>query len=276
MNTMKILVIDRDRTTIDTFETLSKDHENIQLTVETTKTAAMERLKSEDYDAVFIDPAPQNDELRPFIIGIRRVCKTFIPVIVMSHKFSENDARSHGAGDFLPKPIDNDIFVKKLENIKNFTTFNSQLHDDTNHYPSAEGVISKSAFNQIFISCLDRSDRYGDKTFLMFTRIENIDDIQNTHGVEAASQLCDKLKYYTMKTRRLSDIAGRTAHNEICLMLMRPRNDDEPLLAAQRLAETIKGCHNLITLDNIDIAPQISVSLMAIPSGEIQFHQNFE
>jgi len=271
---MKILVIDRDRTSLETVESLCSENDNIDLTVETTKNAAMERLKNERFDAIFIDPAPQNDELRPFIIGMRRMCEAYTPIIVTSHKLDEADAKKAGAADILPKPIDRDVFCQLITNIQSFSLFYKKLNDETDHFPSADGVISKPAFNQIFISCLDRADRYGDKTFLMFTRIENIDDIRQKHGPEIANDLCDKLKYYTTKTRRLSDIAGRTGANEICLMLLRPNNDEEPMLAVERLSESIKGCHNLIAVD--DVSATVSVSLMAIPSGEILFKKDHQ
>jgi len=266
---MKILIIDRDRTNVETIEKSVEDIENIDITIEPTKSNIVNLVKNDHYDLVLIDPAPQNNELRAIIIQIKRNVSIFTPIILMARQ----DIKKSGAIDYLPKPFEPSALIKKIENVRNFSEFNKRLNDNTDDYRSADGLISKSAFNQIFLCALDRHDRYDERTFLMFTRIENLDDIIAQHGDEVANELCEQLKTYTMKTRRLSDIAARTAKNEMCLMLIRPQSDDEPSLAVSRLVESIEGCYNLISANNVQ--PNISVSMMAIPSGEMLHHQTY-
>lgn len=266
---MKILIIDRDRTNVEAIEKALEGLDNIELDIEPSKTNIIDRVKNNHYDCIFIDPAPQNNELRAIIIQIKRHVQIFTPIILMSRQ----EIKKSGAIDYLPKPFDPAALIEKIKNVRHFSAFNMRLNDESDDYRSAGGVISKSAFNQIFLSALDRHDRYDEKTFLMFARIDNIDEIINNHGHDVANALCDQLKHYTMKTRRLSDIAARTAKNEICLMLIRPQSDDEPSMAINRLAESIEGCYNLIVENNVQ--PHISVSMMAVPSGEILHHQTY-
>jgi hypothetical protein len=76
-----------------------------------------------------------------------------------------------------------------------------------------------------------------------------------------------------MRIRRLSDIAGRTADEEICLMLTRPANADEPKMAIKRFAESIAEYVELIGVG--DAKPVVTVTMMAVPSGEITFEKDF-
>lgn len=269
---MKIMIIDRDRDAVEQIEKICGDIPQIDLTIEPIKNNALENLRQNRFDAVFIDPAPQND-LRPFVIGARRGIGHYNPIIVLSHQLDQENARKQGANDVLPKPFDVADFKKRLENMRNLNQLVEHLADESIDFPSKDGVISKSAFYQIFISCLDRADRYGEETYLTFARVANIDDIRAQHGDAVAEEVCDNLKKYTMRIRRLSDIAGRTAKEEICLMLSRPANAEEPKMAINRFAESMAEYAELIAVG--DTKPVIHVSMMAIPTGEITFEKDF-
>jgi len=271
---MKIMVIDRDRDSVEKIENLCRDMGGIELVIEPIKNNALELLRTDAFDAVLFDPAPQNNELRGFVIGVRRGNPQYLPIIIMSHQLSLDEVMSMGANDYIAKPLDIDVTKSKIENVKKIISLNKKLSDEQEDFPSRDGLISKSAFNQIFISSLDRADRYGEKTYLTFVGIKNIDDIRRDHGDTIADEICENLKTYTMRIRRLSDIAGRTAKSEICLMLMRPANDEEPKMAINRFVEAMAEYAELIKMPNVETV--ISVSMMAIPSGEITFYQEFK
>lgn len=271
---MKIMLIDRDRDIVEDLERICRDIGDIDLTIEPIKNNAIDAIRAEKFDAIFFDPAPKNEEMRALLIGIRRGNPNYTPVIVASHQLSLAESRAAGANDYIQKPFDESGFKKKLENLKNLGDFNVQLQDESVDFPSRDGVISKSAFNQIFISCLDRADRYGEETYLTFATISNIDEIRAQHGDDVADEICDNLKKYTMRIRRLSDIAGHTAVNQICLMLVRPANADEPKMAISRFAESMVEYAELISPSDVNAI--INVSMMALPSGETTFSKDFE
>jgi GGDEF domain-containing protein len=153
--------------------------------------------------------------------------------------------------------------------MKNLTDLMTRLQDEHNDFISRDGVISKTAFYQIFMSCIDRADRYGEETFLLFVRIDNIHDITQFYGDQTAEDICEKVKKYTVKIRRLSDIIGRTAPNELCLMISRPMNRNEPVMAVNRFTDSIMEYADLFISG--DARGKISVHMMAIPSGRILF-----
>lgn len=268
------MLIDRDRDVVEQVETICREIGGIDLTIEPIKNNAIDAIKAEKYDAVFFDPAPKNEEMRGLLIGSRRGNPHYTPVIIMSHQLSLDEARAVGANDYIQKPFDAEAFKSKLGNLKKLGEFNRQLMDESIDFPSKDGVISKSAFNQIFISCLDRADRYGEATYLSFATVKNIDSIRAEHGDDVANEICENLKKYTMRIRRLSDIAGRTAENQICLMLTRPANADEPKMAITRFAESMAEYAELIS--TTDAKAVINVEMMAIPSGQITYSKDFE
>lgn len=268
------MLIDRDRDVVEEVERICREIGGIDLTIEPIKNNAIDTVRAEKYDAIFFDPAPKNEEMRALLIGVRRGNPNYTPVIIASSQLSLEEARAAGANDYIQKPFDEAGFRKKLENLKNLGDFNVQLQDESVDFPSKDGVISKSAFNQIFISCLDRADRYGEETYLTFATVKNIDEIREGHGDEAADEICKNLKKYTMRIRRLSDIAGRTDTNQLCLMLTRPANADEPRMAITRFADSMAEYAELISTSTAKAV--INVSMMAVPSGEMTYSKDFE
>lgn len=269
---MKIMVIDRDRDAVEEIEKICADIDGLELVLEPIKNNAVEMARNEKFNAIYVDPAPQN-ELRPLVIGARRGIAHYNPIVVLSHQMDKDTVKGMGGNDLIEKPIKVATFKKSLENMRNLNDLVVALADESIDFPSKEGVISKSAFYQIFISCLDRADRYGEETYLTFATLSNIDKIRAEYGDDVADEMCENLKKYVMRIRRLSDIAGRTALNEICLMLTRPANAEEPKMAIKRFAESIAEYVELIAVG--DAKPVVRVTMMALPSGEMTFDKDF-
>lgn len=265
----KIMVVDRDRDTLEQIESVMDSIGLSQIVFEPVKSKAIERIRDEKFNAVFFDPAPSTEELRAFVIGVRRDNKNYVPITVMSRQVQDHEAFACGANDFLPKPIDIEGFKSKVKNMKNLTDLITRLKDEHKDFVSRDGAISKSAFYQIFVSCLDRADRYGEETFLIFVRIDNIHDLEALYGLTTTEEICDKLKKYAVKIRRLSDVVGRTAMNELCLLIVRPMNQSEPLMAVNRFADSMMEYADMVSSG--DAKAQISVHLMAVPSGKVLF-----
>lgn len=269
MSIAKVMIVDRDRETTDLIEAVMDNLGLVEIDFEPVRNRAIERIQEGRYNAVFFDPSPNTEELRAFIIGARRNNNNYVPITVMSRQVDDSEAFACGANDHLPKPLSVEDFKSKIRNMKNMTDLIERFKDDHKDSVSRDGVISKTAFYQIFISCLDRADRYGEETYLIFVRIDNIHDLQSIYGESVVEDICDKMKKYTVKIRRLSDIVGRTSTNELCLMIVRPMNQNEPLMAVQRFADSIADYAPMISAG--DAKAQLSVHLMAIPSGRVVF-----
>ncbi|HEY8964758.1 MAG TPA: DNA-binding response regulator, partial [Alphaproteobacteria bacterium] len=115
--------------------------------------------------------------------------------------------------------------------------------------------------------CLDRADRYGEGSFLIFVNVDNLAEIAEKDGAEAAAKVADNLRRTISRTRRLSDIAGHIEQGRFSLLLLRVMKEDEPFLAANRFAEALKENHDLISTSETKAI--LKVWLLGIPSGEI-------
>lgn len=262
---MKILVIDRDHLSN---QLLRPRLEALGHRVyeEPVKNVALERLEKEEFDAVFLDPAPLNNA-RPVVLGIRRAVKNYPYVVLISHDMPMEEALRSGANDIMTKPLGGNDLESVIGNAERLTALIRRISDESEDFPSAGGVIAKSAFNQLFMSCIDRADRYAERSFMVFIGIRNYKNIVETDGPYAADFARAKLSQYLVRLRRQSDIIAQTGKSEYCLLLQRPQYETEPMEAANRFADALQKIEGLC--DGGSNHVEIVVSLTDVPVGAL-------
>ena len=260
---MNILIIDRDTLSIQLVKS-KLEVMGHKITEEPVKNNALDRLEKEEYDIIFFDPAPLNNA-RPIVLGIRRSVSNYPYVILMSQDMNQEEAIRSGANEIISKPLDAGKIDGIIENADRMTSLIKRIGDEGEDFPSAGGVIAKSAFNQLFLSAIDRADRYGERSFLVFIGIKNYNEILSMDGPQAAAYSAAKLSQYLVRLRRQSDIIAQTGKSEYCLMLQRPQYDTEPMEAANRFAEALG---QLEDITNSEIAQvEVHVTLLEVPVG---------
>lgn len=262
---MKILVIDRD--TLST-QLVKSRLESMGHTVveEPVKNNAIARLEREDFDAVFFDPAPLNNA-RPVVLSVRRSVRNYPYVVLMSQDMDRAEALKSGANDIMIKPLDGADLERMVKNAQRLTALIKRIGDEAEDFPSAGGVISKSAFNQLFLSCIDRADRYGERSYLVFIEIRNYLELLNVDGKYAAEFAVAKLSQYLVRLRRQSDIIAQTGKGEFCLMLQRPLYETEPMEAANRFAEALNKFADIVPSETSSV--DLAVTLVDLPVGAL-------
>ncbi|MCU1418789.1 MAG: hypothetical protein JWP32_2963 [Schumannella sp.] len=260
---MKILVIDRDTVTTQLISNRLQAFGHT-VVVEAVKNNAIERLGIEKFDAIFIDPSPLTNA-RPVILGIRRSVREYPYIVLMSQSIDREEALRAGANDVLLKPLDSSALEKMVDSAERLTKLIRRIGDESEDFPSAGGVIAKSAFNQLFLSCLDRADRYGERSYQVFIGCANYNEVFQMDGPYAANALAAKLSQTLVRLRRQSDIIAQTGKAEFCLMLQRPQYETEPMEAAHRFAEALSKNDELAIAGGSKV--KLYVTLVDLPVG---------
>ncbi len=264
---MKILIIDRD----EMFSNLlagkirAAGHEVI---VKSIKNDAIEALETSDIDAIYFDPSPLNDP-KALLLQIRRMVRNYPYTIIMAPEMTTELANQSGCNDGLAKPLDPQALTISLENAERMTTLIRSIGDESTDFPSGGGVISKSAFNQLFLSAVDRVSRYSELAHVLFISIENYEDIKLDDGKYAADYAVSKLAQNLVRLRRQSDVLGQTAINEYAILLQRPLSSTESPDAAKRFASNLEDQHDITSNGITDLL--IKVNLVHLPNGNLDF-----
>ncbi len=260
---MKVLVVDRDVIAGQLIKARLEPlgHKVLQ---EAVKNNAVDRLAADEFDMIYLDPTPLTSP-RPVILNIRRTVSNYPYIFLLSETASRQEALKLGCNDVMNKPLDISTLDEKVGNAERLTKLIKRIGDDSEDFPSAGGVIAKSAYNQLFLSAVDRADRYGERTFMLFISLSNYKEIRDHDGAYAADYAVAKLSQYLVLLRRQSDIIGQTAKFEYALMLQRPVYDTEPVEAANRFAESLGGCEDIVSFGSAPV--EITVTLMDVPVG---------
>ncbi len=265
---MKILIIDRDRLVSQMITSRLTGHDDIVVEEEMVKNDALEKLEKEHYDIVMVDPTPLKDA-QALVMNIRRVARHYPYIIIMGEDLSLADVNKVGANNFLNKPLDNTQVKTKIEQAKTIQEFTSRLADKSNDFPSAGGVIAKSAFNELFLSAIDRGWRYSESAHILSVKIGNYEEILKMDGDYHANYSVSKLAQHLVRLRRQSDVIGQTHDNEYSLLLQRTDKANEAVEAAKRFAASLEDINDFITVDGNAI--RIHITLMELPTGDYGF-----
>lgn len=266
---MKILIIERDAmfSNLLASKMRAAGHEVFESSI---KNDGIEQIGTNKIDAVYFDPSPLTDP-KPILLQIRRMVHTY-PYLVMIG--SENDrllSIQAGCNDGLAKPLDPEALTVSLENAERMSALINRLGDESYDFPSSGGVISKSAFNQLFISSMDRVSRYNENSHALFIGIPNYDDVKLYDGKYAADYAASKLAQTLVRLRRQSDILAQTGVNEFAILLQRPQVETESLDAAKRFAVSLEDQMDITSNGATDLI--IDLSLVQIPTGALAFHR---
>ncbi len=258
---MNILIVDRDDVARELVKARLEEMGHI-VWQEASKANIDEMLTKEDFDAIFIDPSPLNNP-RQLVLNIRRKVRKRSPYLVfMSDNATYEDALKAGMNDLLMKPVDMAALENKVENAIRLNDLIERIGDSKEDFPSSGGVIAKSAFNQLFLSAIDRADRYGERSFVLFISVSNYNELLAMDGPYVAETAAATMAQHLVRLRRQSDIIAQTGKAEYALMLQRPIYETEPMDAANRFAESLSEINDLG--DNVEL----NVYLVDIPVGK--------
>ena len=233
---------------------------------EPNKDKAVQRALAERTQVFLFDPSPVN-MARNDILGLRRNLPNYPYIFSFSNELSVKEAIQSGANDVFSKPIDLESIEQKFQNADYLIKLVNRIGDDSEDFPSAGGVIAKSAFNQLFLSALERADRYAERTYILFISVSNYKEILEMDGAYAADYAVAKLSQYLVRLRRQSDIIGQTAKYEYALLLQRPQFESEPVQAADRFAQSLAQCEDIVSSGATPV--EITVALAELPLGNI-------
>ena len=261
---MKILIVDRDQLASQMISSRLTG-EGITVVEEAVKSDAMEKLAVEAFDIVMVDPSPMK-EAKAMIMNIRRASRRYPYIIVMGEGLDLGAITNMGANNFLVKPLNPEQLSGLVDSAENLRNYSSLLSDLSEDFPSAGGVIAKSAFNQLFLSAMDRGWRYAEESYVLSVSIDNYQEIKELDGDQHATYGVSKLANHLVKLRRQSDVIGQVRVNEYSLLLQRTANKTEAEDAAKRFAATLDEIDDFIPTEGNSL--KIKISLMALPTGQ--------
>lgn len=263
---MDILVIDRESLTnqLISSKLTAKGH---TVTVEPNKNVAFEQIKTHPFDCIMVDPYPLS-EARPVVVGVWKNLRTPIKpyLLLLSKTATQEEAILAGTNDVLSKPFSTQDIEIKIDNAQRLMDICRHLAREDNVHSSG-GMIGKAAFNQLFLSAVDRAFRYGERSLVVFIEMTNYEEVLAAAGQQALDETLGKLTEKMTYMRRQSDVIGRLGANNFGILLQRPQYETEPTDAINRFSEILDKFYN--DFENKAAAPKLEMNLVELPQGAL-------
>lgn len=261
---MDIMVIDRDQLTNQLISAKLESQGHKAATYQ-NKNEAFESIRTGHFDCIMVDPSPLA-EAKPVVVAVWRHITTPVRpyLMLLSKTATTEEAILAGANDCLGKPFSTQEIETKLQNAARLMEISRHLaHEDNVH--SASGMIGKAAFNQLFLSAMDRAFRYGERSYIVFVHVGNHDDMVDVAGQDAVNDTMRKLNEKLTFMRRQSDVIGRLGAKDYAILLQRPQFESEPLDAINRFSEVLDQFRS--SLAGTLATPKLELHLVEIPQG---------
>ena len=229
---MKVLLIDRDDVAVGLLEGYFANSD-YELVVEPDRNKVFNHGDLNEYQAILMDLSAQTNPIK-YIIDLKAQLKTLPFIILMSKEGREKDVFKAGANAFLKKPIDKLELNEYLEQAQMFHHISKTLSDTEIKFPYHRGIISNSAMNELFLSCLDRTSRYIEDSFFLIFSLKNAKQLYEDYGADLEEQASQWMSNNVIRLRRQSDIMAQIGKSEFAILIQRPVYKDEPIDAAKR------------------------------------------
>ncbi len=268
---MKILLISSPTYDPQTISVPLQNH-GYKTTLVNGRQEAIKEIKEHSYNVLFMAGSNDSAEDRKTINTLRHTSADYIYIVTV-HK--QND----------PTRVDNNgsnahLYLDTLDEqtLTTLTTNTASLHElieeiGNNHidFPSSGGIIARSAFNQLFLSALDRSNRYPENSALLNISIDNYQELFDMGGNYITDYAIASLSKKLTDIRRQTDIIGQIQNAKFSILFQMPKTTQEPIEAAKRFAEALMNAADLQEAAPLPV--QIKITLYTIPSGQISFEQ---
>lgn len=271
MDITKVLIADRDRLTAQTVENILQEN-HCEPVTELSKDDAIRRISQENFPFVIVDPSPQPN-VRPAIIAFRRNAAmngNYTYITVASRDRTLEDSLSKGANNFIKVPVKKSELseiIKDGQRLLRFYKFLKENEED-NSIPSVGSMMGRSDIIQVLLSSIDRADRYGEKTYILQTELEYINELRDAMGANLFEQFYTGFTREVIRVRRQSDLFGRLKEGLFSIIMQRPVSDREPIDAAARMHQNLQRF-----IDNATEFSQFPIRMvmrsMSIPTGQI-------
>jgi PleD family two-component response regulator len=263
---MNILILDRDRYASQSLVTQLEELGHI-VVLESVRKTAIERINAEQFDIIFIDPAPLPSP-REITLPLRWEQRAdYFYMILMGHDFDDQDVLFSGMNDRIAKNFDPAELLQKVTNAERLVNFMKSLATK-NNWPSDNKIFGQRAFHQLMLSALDRAYRYNEQAFLLVIQLKNANAILDKLGEEKGIQVLEELGVYLSKMHRMSDFLGHSDVTDYALLILRPTVNTEPQDAAERFMTALRDFEPSVSLP---IKPEFNIELWALPSAELKF-----
>ncbi|WP_026665878.1 GGDEF domain-containing response regulator [Butyrivibrio sp. FC2001] len=260
-----VFVVDDDMTNLlAAGNILSKN--NIRVTAIKSGKKLLEHLKNNKPDLILLDILmPEMDGFEAYEklrAQEKESGEDEIPVIFLTadeDKEAENKALNLGAVDFIHKPLNEDVLLKRILNVlENRSRIRELINDAT--IDGLTGFLNKSAVNEkLKEKCLN------EKGALVILDIDNFKKVNDLYGHDKGDEVLKAFADIITKSTRERDVIGRIGGDEFIIFLKNFKGETGISSLNERVNAELKERMKEMVGDLIPFNVGVSIGVSFIP-----------
>jgi diguanylate cyclase (GGDEF)-like protein len=221
----------------------------------------LEALLDPTIDAVIMDHGDQSD----YLLRLARKHEASVPLIMLVDTADEltlQQLREQGAQDYLIRGQLQDALVHRILDYSTQLKRAREKIQQLSHRDPLTGALNRAGFRAHLERALDRSERYGFRTALLYIDIDQFSNINDHYGEAEGDLMIKSLSHRLINKLRSTDSIARLGADEFAVVLEDVSSSLDVSLIAGKMLDSIS---TPMILSDQQVSVQASIGAALYP-----------
>lgn len=232
----------------------------------------LEAMKNPMIDAVIMSGGPETE----YLLRLAKKNDVTVPLILLLDEADDSTIerlRSYGAQDYLIRGQVQDALVHR---ILDYSTQLKQAREkirELSHRDSLTGTLNRAGFRSHLERAIDRSERYGFNTALLYINIDQFANINDHYGESDGDLMIKSLSRRLVNKLRSTDSIARLGGDEFAVVLEDVSSAADVSLIAEKMLKSISAP---MLLSEQQVSVEASIGAAVYPEDGQEFPELVE
>ena len=211
-----------------------------QLTTTESMERPLEALMDPGHDVVIISYAPETE----YLLRLAQKNNVAVPIIVLVDEAQDDliaQLQEHGAQDYLIRGQLQDGLVHRILDYSIQLKAAREQIQQLSSRDSLTGALNRSGFRAHVERAMDRSERYGFSTALLYINIDQFSNINDHYGEADGDLMIKTISKRLMNKLRSTDSIARLGGDEFAIVLEDVSSAGNVNAIAEKMLHSISG-----------------------------------
>ena len=211
-----------------------------QLTSSASMERPLEALMDPGHDLVILSHAPETE----YVLRLAQKNNVTVPIIVLLDEMQDDVVarlQEYGAQDYLIRGQLQDSLVHRILDYSiKLKAAREQIQQLSNR-DSLTGALNRTGFRAHVERAMDRSERYGFSTALLYINIDQFANVNDHYGESDGDLMINTISQRLINKLRSTDSIARLGGDEFAVVLEDVSSEDNVLAIAEKMLASISG-----------------------------------
>ncbi len=232
----------------------------------------LETLTDPSVDVIIMARGPETE----YLLRLAQKNEISIPLILLVDEADEatlGQLREHGAQDYLVRGQLHDALVHRILDYSTQLKHARETIHQLSNRDTLTGALNRAGFRAHIERAIDRSERYGFNTAVLYIDIDQFSNINNHYGEHSGDKLIKSICNRLLNKLRSTDSIARLGGDEFAVVLEDVSSVSDVSLIAQKMLQSISAP---VLLSEQQVSVDASIGAAIFPEDGQDFEELVE